>query len=223
MQSWLCLLCSSYFSLQQSGLESATRARCRAGSAPLRASPRSCRWLRGFARLCHCTVIHVSPSVLAGAQADVLSAQPCLPVAGLWMWQRVWLCSLASPRQEEGSQVRQRAGGAGAGACVGRGVGATHAHLASQTCCCATVRLCLPGLPWLFCLLLRLLGIEAYGRRLGCQGQPVCVMSSSVWGDLPMEKMEVFRIACIDVLFLEVFKKRVAMVQRDVVMCQQLD
>lgn len=40
MQSWLCLLCSSYFSLQQSGLESATRARCRAGSAPPRASPR---------------------------------------------------------------------------------------------------------------------------------------------------------------------------------------
>lgn len=38
-----------------------------------------------------------------------------------------------------------------------------------------------------------------------------------------MEKMEVFRIACIDVLFLEVFKKRVAMVQKDVVMCQQLD
>lgn len=182
MQSWLCLLCSSYFSLQQSGLESATRARCRASSAPLRASPHSCRWLRGFAGLCHCTVTHVGPSVPAGARADVLSAQLRSPAAGLW--QRVRLCSLASPRQEEGSQVRQRAGGAGAGACVGRGVGASAAYLTSQTCCwdwrSVRVWLCLPGLPWLFCLLLRLLGKQAYGRRLGCQGQPICVRSSSI-------------------------------------------
>ena len=34
MQSWLCLLCSSYFSLQQSGLESVRRARCRVGNIP---------------------------------------------------------------------------------------------------------------------------------------------------------------------------------------------
>lgn len=92
MQSWLCLLCSSYFSLQQSGLESATRARCRAGSAPPRASPRgpaaaspalpgsAGRWIPG---LCPKSSAPPAPCCELGSPADARTASPRLPAAGL--------------------------------------------------------------------------------------------------------------------------------------------
>lgn len=107
MQSWLCLLCSSYFSLQQSGLESATRARCRAGSAPPRASPRgpaaaspallgsAGRWIRALPQiqLSSCALLR---AWLRSRCPGCIASPTCCWAAAV---QRTWLRSPASSRQ----------------------------------------------------------------------------------------------------------------------------
>lgn len=110
MQSWLCLLCSSYFSLQQSGLESVRRACCRLRTSP-GLSLWSCCWLRSFAMLCYRAVTQIVPplplSVLSSL-THVLVAWPDLPASGLWLC--TWFYFPPSSRLEDILQVRRTTG-----------------------------------------------------------------------------------------------------------------
>lgn len=122
MQSWLCLSCSSYFSVQQSGLECLVSL----AAAPAWALPMVLPWLRGSAGLC---------------EQSLTCRIPALPLPGLSSLNYSW-AGWFRPGEEGGSLVCVRQGGP-VTPTPGVGLG--------KNSRCYTWRFCLPGLLGFVC------------------------------------------------------------------------